>query len=415
VIMHARCITRRRFLGAAAAAAAAAPYVITSTALGARGRAAASERIVVGAIGCGMRSEEDMHEFMNLGNCQMTAICDVLAEARQDGKARVDKHYGNGDCKVYHDFRDVLARDDIDAVTIATPDHWHALITVLACQAGKDVFCEKPESLTVRQGRAMVNAARKYGCMVSGGSQRILGDYGNWARLVRGGAIGELREIYVRRDWPSQPCDLPAQPTPPGVDWDLWLGPAPWRAFNARLMHGGWRPYRDYSGGGATDWGAHRMGGAVFAANLHKTGPVEVIPPDGEDHQYLTFVYANGVKIYYGGSMELTFVGTEGTLPGNCRPLHRRVYMEGYKGIPLRDPGNAQQALLSDFLHSVRTRQFPFRDIEQAHRTVTLCHLGNIANWLKRPLKWDPVKEEILGDAEASRWLDRAMREPWRL
>jgi hypothetical protein len=155
-----------------------------------------------------------------------------------------------------------------------------------------------------------------------------------------------------------------------------------------------------------TDWGAHRFGAALFAVGLHRTGPVEIVPPDGKDHKLLTYRFANGMSMYHGGTNNITYKGTEGELPGRHRAMVERVDMEGYRG---------SGGILGDFLDCVRTREQPFRDIEIAHRAVTVCHLGNIAYWLKRSLKWDPDKEEIIGDPEAGRWLDRPKRGPWTL
>ena len=248
-------------------------------------------------------------------------------------KRIVNDHYKNQDCKEYNDFRDVLARADIDAVLIGTPDHWHAIITIEACKAGKDVYCEKPECLTIREGRAMVDAVRRYGRVFSGGSQRVLGDYGDWPRLVRGGALGrDQGSASPTAGGPRATATSSRRPIPPGVDWEMWLGPAPWRPFHDSLINGGFRPFRDYSGGGMTDWGAHRFGAAMFATGLHKTGPVEIIPPDGKDHKLLTYVFANGMKMYHGGTSDITYKGTEGELPGKHRTTTARVDMEGYKG-----------------------------------------------------------------------------------
>jgi hypothetical protein len=334
----------------------------------------------------------------------MLAVCDPVPAHRENAKNAVDGHYNNKDCVACSDFREIIARDDIDAVSIGTPDHWHAIIGIVACHSGKDVFCEKPETLTVSEGRSMVEAARRYGRVFSGGSQRVLGDYGNWPRLVRGGALGEIQEVFVSCGGPSGDCYLPEEPVPQGLDWDMWLGPAPYRPFHSNLIRGGFRPYRDYSGGGMTDWGAHRFGAATFAVGVHKTGPVEIIPPDGEDVELLTFRYANGMRMYHGGTSNITYKGTDAELPGTPRMLTRPVEIESYRG---------RGGILGDFLHCVRSRQKPFRDMEIAHRACTVCHLGNLAYWLGRPLKWDPLKEEILGDPEASRWLDRPKREPW--
>lgn len=398
-------ITRRQLLKATGVAIAA-PYMITSPALGAGGRPPASERIAMGTIGVGGQGPYDMTGFMQFPQVQMLAVCDPVVEHGNKGKGIVDQRYGNSDCAVYGDFRELLARSDIDAVIVATPDHWHAVITIAACRSGKDVYCEKPESLTVREGRAMVQAARRYARVVSGGSQRVLGDYGDWPRLIRGGGLGEIREVFVDCGGPSGECYLPAQAVPPGVDWDMWLGPAPWRPFHDSLIHGGFRLYRDYSGGGMTDWGAHRFAAAMFAVGVHRTGPVQIIPPDGKDVPRLTYQFANGLRMYHGGTRDITYVGTEGRLPGEHHRPAGSVRIEGYKG---------GGGIFGDFLHCVRSREKPFRDIEIAHRAATVCHLGNIAYWLNRPLHWDPQKEEIIGDPEAARWLDRPKRGMWSL
>ena len=396
--------TRRVFLKAAGAAVAA-PCVITATALGAEGRPAASDRIVMGCIGIGGRGRSDMGGFLRFGQVQVAAVCDVVKGKRDGAKAQVDARHRNKDCVAYNDFRELVSRDDIDAVSIATPDHWHAITAIQACRHGKDVFCEKPLSLTIREGRAMVEATRRYGRVFSCGSQRVLGDYGSLARYIRSGAIGEVREAFVGVRGPSQPCNLPAQPVPADIDWEMWLGPAPWAAFNRGRLR--FRPWRDYSGGGMTDWGGHKFGAVIFAMDLQQTGPAAVYPPDGKEHRLLTYVYANGFRMYHGGARDITYKGTLGEASrGRMGRAPHDPTMLGYKG---------RGGLQGDFLHCVRTRQRPFRDVEFAHRAATVCHLGNIAYWIQRPLKWDPVKEEFIGDDEANRWVDRPKREPWRL
>ncbi len=399
--------TRRGFLKTTGALAA--PLLLPATGLGQEKRPAPSERIVMATIGCGGQGTGDMGGFMGFPEVQMVAVCDPVPEHRERARAKVNDRYRNQDCKAYNDFREVLARNDIDAVLIGTPDHWHAIITIEACRHGKDIYCEKPESLTIREGRAMAEAVQRYGRVFSGGSQRVLGDYGDWPRLIWGGALGEIKEVYVDCGGPSGDCYLPEVPIPPGLDWDMWLGPAPWRPFHPSLIKGGFRPFRDYSGGGMTDWGAHRFGAAMFAVGLHLTGPTDVIPPDGKEHKKLTYRFANGLTMYHGGTKDIHYKGTEGELfrggPPPRKPA-RPSAMPIYKG---------RGGIFGDFLHCVKTREKPFRNIEVAHRACTVCHLGNIAYWLDRPLKWDPVKEEILGDAEANRWLDRPKREPWSL
>jgi hypothetical protein len=394
--------TRRRFLQSTGSALlGSAAFAVP--AVGQSGRAAANERITMGTIGCGGQGTGDMQGFLGYSEVQMVAVCDVVPEHRQRAKGIVDKRYRNTDCTAYNDFRELLARTDIDAVLIGTPDHWHAIITIEACKAGKDVYCEKPESLTVREGRDMVRAVRRYGRVFSGGSQRVLGDYGDWPRLIRNGALGEVREVFVDCGGPPGDCYLAPQAVPKGLDWDMWLGPAPWRPYHQTLIHGGFRPFRDYSGGGMTDWGAHRFGAAIFAVGLERTGPVEITPPDGGENRYLTYRFANGLRMYHGGTTNITYRGTEGELPGRHRTPATLAEIPGYKG----------RGIFGDFLSCVKSRERPFRDIEIAHRAATVCHLGNIAYFLRRPLRWNPEREQIVDDAEANRLLDRPKREPW--
>ena len=400
-----RQLTRRRFLRQAAAAGAAAPLIAGARVFG------ANERITMGCIGVGGRGQSDMNDFLRFDDIQVVAVCDVVEENRLNAKRRVDKRYGNEDCAAYNDFRRIIERDDIDTVLVATPDHWHAVIAVAAMQNGKDVFCEKPETLTIREGRLMTEAARRHNRILSGGSQRVWEDYNWFHRMVRGGAIGRVQEVWVNVGGPSDACFLPPEPVPAGLDWDLWLGPAPWAPFNKGRLN--FRPWRDYSGGGMTDWGCHGFGGALFACELHPTGPVEIIPPDGQDHPRLTYVFANGVRIYHGGGWGgiLSFKGSDGEIPARGeeereRPKPPDIEIPNYRG---------QGGITGDFLHCVKTREIPFRDIEVAHRTATHSHLGNLAYWLNRPLKWNPEAERFVNDPDANRWLDREKREPWGL
>jgi hypothetical protein len=400
-----RRVSRRDFLRRTAAASLAAPLFVSPTAFG------ANDQIAMAGIGMGGRGRGDLGGFLGFKEIRVLAVCDVVASHAGKAKSSVDGRYGSTDCDVQTDFRAITDRKDIDSVLIGTPDHWHAIIGITAMKSGKDVFCEKPETLTIREGREMVKTARRYGRVFSGGSQRVWGDYNWYHRMVQGGAIGQPKEGWVNVGGPSGDCYLPPVPTPDEVDWDMWLGPAPWRPFHPNLIRGGFRPYRDYSGGGMTDWGCHGFGGALFCLQLHKTGPIEVIPPGHKGAERLTYVFENGIRIYHGGGWGglLSFRGTDGDCPE--RGTKRRanppnIHIPNYKG---------QGGIAGDFVHCMKTRERPFRDIEIAHRTASHCHMGNIAYWLKRPLKWDPVKEEFVGDAEANRWLDRPTREPWRL
>ena len=409
-------VTRRLFLKGVAAAAAA-PYFIPASALGAEGRPAPSDRITMGFVGVGGQGTGDMGGFMQFPEVQAVAVCDVdyrhRMRAKQNAESRYAKEKESGafkGCDDYEDFRDLVTRPDIDAVFCATPDHWHALVTITAMKNGKDVYCEKPESLTIREGRLMTEAARRYGRVFSGGSQRVWEDYNWYHRMIRGGGIGEVKEAWVNVGGPSGEMVRPAQPVPEGMNWDMWISPAPWRPYNKDYHPFTWRGCRDFSGGNMTDWGAHHYGGALFCMGLQYDAPVEVIPPDGKEYKQLTWKFANGLVMHDGGAWDgpMSFRGTKGECPERGKPKKAPpdIDIPHYKG---------RGGIFGDFLHCVRTRERPWRDIEIAHRTLTVCHLGNIAYWTGHHLKYDPVKEEILGDDEANRWLARPMRAPWTL
>ncbi len=399
--------TRRKFLKTAGAALAA-PYVITSNALGAPDTPPASERIVMAGIGIGNMGRGDQGAFLGRADVQYVAVCDVRKGARDGAKGKVDGKYRNKDCKAYNDFREIMAREDIDAVHVATPDHWHAILVIEACRAGKDVYCQKPETRTLREGPLMVEAARRYGRVVSGGSQRVRQDYNGIVEKCWGGELGKIKAINVNVGPLSQPCNLPAENTPADIDWDLWLGPAPWAPYNGKRCSGGystaggtWRSYIDYSGGGMTDWGAHHFGGATFAIDVRELQPQEVVYHDEGGKKHLEFRYPNGVSLTH-NKPDKGNLHVDGT-PGEKREAKPEP---GYKG---------SGGIYGDFIHCVKTREKPFRDIEFAVNTVMVAHLGIVAYALQRSLKWDTVKQEFSGDEEANRFLDRARREPWQL
>lgn len=410
-MQHKKQASRRTFIKTAAASIAA-PLVVRSTALGRDGATPANDRIVMGGIGMGGQGRGDLGGFLGFPQVQVVAVCDVAGQHCNMARDSVNNRYGNQDCRTYDDFQELNDRPDIDVVLIATPDHWHEMVSIDAMKKGKDVYCEKPESLTIHQGQRMLGTARRYGRVFSGGSQRVWGDYNWFHRLVRGGVLGDVKEAWANVWGPSGPCYLEPHDVPAGVDWDRWLGPAPWRPFHPTLIRGGFRPYRDYSGGGMTDWGCHTFAGCLFTLNLHRTGPTEIIPPDGDEYPQLTYKFANGVRICHGGGWGgiINFRGTEGEVSEADKKQGTYVapdlYIPNYKGTG---------GIFGDFLHCVKTRERPFRDIAIAHRAATMCHLGNIAYWLNRRIKWDPEKEEIVGDPEASRWLDRPKRAPWNL
>ncbi|NLX55723.1 MAG: Gfo/Idh/MocA family oxidoreductase [Planctomycetaceae bacterium] len=399
--------TRRQFLQTAGAAVAV-PYVITSSALGQNGVPPASDRIVMGGIGIGNMGNGDQDAFLSRPDVQYVAVCDVRAGVREAAKGKVDKRYNNTDCQAYNDFRELLSRPDIDAVHVATPDHWHAIMVIEACRQGKDVYCQKPETRTLREGPLMVEAARRYARVVSGGSQRVLDDYRGIVDKCWGGVLGAIKSINVNVGPLSQPCNLPAEPVPPDMDWDMWLGPAPWAPYNSKRCDGNygtsgnsWRSYVDYSGGGMTDWGAHHFGGATFAVDVREQQPEEVIYHEHQGQPYLSFRYPDGLLIHHNRPHSENLAVE--VLPGEERPAKPVPSYKGTGGI------------YGDFLECVKTRERPFRDIELAVNTVMISHLGIIAYTLQRSLKWDASKQEFPDDAEANRFLDRARREPWQL
>lgn len=417
-------LTRRQFLRSAAATAVA-PYVLPSLA---RGGTPPSERVTLGLIGVGNMGGAHLRTLVRHGDFQIVAISDVHRTRRETARDLVEETYASErrdgsfeGCETYNEFEKLLARDDIDAVVIAVPDHWHALVATAACRAGKDVYCEKPLSLTVREAEEMVKAARRYDRVFQTGSQqRSSANFRLACELVRSGRIGRLRSVHVGIGKPSTEAYLPEQPVPEGFDWERWLGPAPWQPYNEERCSGdysgGWRLIRDYSGGMMTDWGAHHFDIAQWGMGMDGSGPVEIIPPDLADAGTLTYRYANGVEMYHGGANGVLFTGTDGRIEVN------RGHFQTWPAEIGEEPLHPDDVRLyespdhhEDWLQCMRQRRRPICDVEIGASSVTVCHLGNIAWWLGRKIRWDPERREIVGDEPASRWLDRPKRAPWRL
>ncbi len=430
-------LDRREFLKRTATASVVAfglPYIVPASAYGSGGRTPPSERITLGFIGMGKMMGGHLGNFLNRPQVQVLAVCDVESIRLDMQQKRANEFYARREgkesydgCAAYKDFRELVARDDIDAVVIATPDHWHALTAIAAMKAGKDVYCEKPLTLTINEGKAMVKAARAYGRVFQTGSQqRSSGEFHTACELVRNGRIGKVHTVHVNVGGPSQECYLPAQPVPEGLDWNFWLGPAPWRPYHEDIAPSvkfrGWpnfRAYRDYSGGGMTDWGAHHFDIAQWGLGMDGSGPVEINPPDGKTYKRLTYKYGNGVVMTHGGATGRA--GVEFIGPGG-RVMVNRGYIKTDPPELLNEPIHPDESKLyysrnhqGDWLNALRTRTKPICDVAIGHRSAAICHLGNIAYWIKRPLKWDPVKERFIGDDEANRMLQRPMRSPWEL
>jgi len=428
-------ITRRNLLKGATAVALGAPYILSASALGAAGRPAAGERIVMGAIGVGGRGTDNMRTFLGSPEVQMVAVCDVFEDRRRRAKDTVDKRYGSADCTAYNDFRDLVTRPDVDAVCISTPDHWHVLHALEAVRAGKDVYCEKPLGLSIEQGKALRAAVRRYGRVFQFGTQ----ERSSWstrlaAEIVLNGWIGKVHTIKVGTRFSRSSPNYPPMPVPDGLDYDLWLGPAPWAPYTAnRVSNSHWFHISDYALGFIAGCGIHTIDMAAWGNGTDRTGPVEVegtgeFPRDGLCDCALAWNvdlrFANGVTMNFTDGNQnplgVRFEGSDGwvfvkerhlggTVDAEPKSLLRRT--AGPDEVRLPVSNNHHQ----NFLECIKSRRDPVAPIEVAVRSDTLCQLSDIAMRLRRKLKWDPVQEEFVGDAEAARRMDRPMREPWRI
>jgi len=421
-------ISRRRFLGRSAACAAA-PYVLTSAALGDSRTPPASERIVMAAIGVGGQGTHNLKGFLAHDEVRMVAVCDADRSHARAAKALADARYGDSACAICGDFREILARDDVDAVSISTPDHWHTVMALEAARRGKDIYLEKPLTLTLREGRVLSDEVRRLGRVLQTGTQRR--SSGVWqfmCELAVNGYVGEIRTI---RTWSSPGREIapqPAMPVPEGFDYDMWLGPAPLAPYTQARCHYSFRFIWDYSGGQVTNNGAHYLDIAQWALGQSCGGPVEArgsgeCPADGlynvpVKYRY-EWRYANGTVVtgeedgsgvrIEGSEGWLSFMASEGLRASRESLLRHTI---GPNEIHLY----AGKSHHGNFLQCVRSRRRPSADVEIGHRSASVAHLGNIALKLGRPVRWDPAKEEFVGgDDAAERLARRALRGPWRL
>jgi predicted dehydrogenase len=424
-------LTRRRFL-ASAAASLAAPLVLTpSTWAGDRQGQGPGGRINLGFIGIGMMGRGHLNSLLGNARVQVVAVCDVHRGRLQDAVEIVHRAYARQrkagtyrGCASYNDFRELLARREIDAVVIATPDHWHAIPAILAARARKDIYCEKPLSLTIAESRAMVRAARDNNIVFQTGSQQrteFNGYFRQAVEYVRNGRLGRLRTIRIGVGDPPRPCNLPAERTPDGVDWERWNGPSPAREFHHELCPLGihrhfpnWRAYREYAGGGLADMGAHHFDIAQWALDMDNSGPTQIRPPE-RGNTGLRFVYANGVEMFHGGPSGCTFEGAEGRIyvdRGRIESTPASILREplGARDFRLPAVGNNHQ---QNWIDCIRSRRRPVADVEVGARTAQVCQLANIAYQLRRALRWNPEREEFVEDAEANRLRSRENRAPW--
>lgn len=426
--------TRRQFLRRAAAAgiAVSVPYYIPSGVLAAEGKPGANDKIGIAGIGIGRQGTGVLRNALNCPESRFVGIADVyLPRAEQ----MCEKLGG----KPYQDYRKLLERDEVDAVVTATPDHWRALVCIHACQAGKDIYAEKALSLTIREGRLMVEAARKYDRVFQVGSQQRSQAVNRIScEFIRSGKLGAISEV-VGCNYPSPwECAFPEQPVPEGLDWDMWCGPAPLVPFHKDLYapraNPGWLSFRPYSGGEMTGWGAHGLDQIQCALGMDDSGPVEVWtegprfdPPTYAQPEsrargdaackvpMIFYRYANGVTvkldngsggggIFFGekGKMDLS----RGRVNTNPPEIAEEINQQAKGG---------DQDHVRNWIDCIKSRAKPVADVEIGHRSTTVCHLGNIARWTGRRLRWDPAKEVFADDPQANELLDRPRRKPYDL
>ena len=436
-------ISRRQFLraaaiagGSAAAGVAGFPTIVKAAVLGRGGAVAPSDRIVMAGIGFGMQGPGNMRSFLEKDEVQWVAVCDIDKEPLAMAKAIVDKKYGHRSCAATHDFRDLYARGDLDAVSIAVPDHWHAILSISALRAGLDVFGEKPLTHNLREGRALCEAVERYGRVWQTGSwQRSVENFHHACELVRNGRIGKVLRIEV--GLPSGHYDFARTfgqealvPPPANLDYDFWVGPAPWWPYCKARVHMNWRWNMDFGGGQYMDWIGHHLDIAHWGMGWDDTGPVE-IEATGE---YPTSGIYNSptryyVKAKYADGTPMIIAGGHGEIWGGTKWIGERGWVWVDRGEFLTEPESLRRETIGpgethlyrsrdhaqNFLDCVRSRRKTITPAETAHRSASVGHLGVIAMEVGRKIKWDPATETIIGDPEAERLLGRAYRKPWQM
>lgn len=422
--------SRREFLKLAATSAAAIgfPTIVPSSVFGAN---APSNRIAMAGIGLGAMGMSNMASFLR-DDVQWVAVCDVDQHNLSRAKRRVDQHYGNHDCATYGDLRDLLQRRDIDAISLATPDHWHGWVGVHAARCGFDIYGEKPIAHNIREARAVANAVKQHGRIWQTGSwQRSTPEFQHAVELVRNGRIGKVSHVEIGLPDGSAGEPAPVAPVPAGLDWDLWLGPAPWQPYRG-TAHWDWRWVLDWGGGQLNDWIGHHCDIALWAMDMDHTGPVEVtgegtFPTQGLWDAPITYkvdcVFENGATMTVANESQLElgrgtrWFGEDGKWIHVSRSA--RSSNPGHLWDDVIEPGEFRVlrgvSHQEDFLHGVRTRRQTIAPPEPALRALTVGSLGLIAMRLGRKIQWDPVREEIINDPVANQMVGRVQREPWSL
>lgn len=425
-------INRRTFLKTASAAVAG-PAILSGCVTGAKRRPAPSDRIVLGAIGLGWQGPENLGQFLQRGDVQVVALCDVDQNHLMNTKASVDRTYGNSDCVVYNNFEELLARADLDAVSIALPDHWHAIPAIAAANAGLDIYGEKPLAHSLVEGRAICNAVKRNKRIWQTGSwQRSVENFHHAAELVRNGRIGKVRHVEVGLgqgydDYAGTKEQTAVQPPPPELDYERWIGPAPISPYIPARIHKNWRWVMAYGGGRIMDWAGHHLDIAHWGLGLDRSGPIRVegtgvIPQDGvwdspPDYDCLC-TYESGLTIRISSQLRMgakwfgdqgwIFVTREETLADPAAILDEVI---GDNEIRLYKSTNH----VANFIECIKTREETITPAETAHRSASVGHLCNIALYTGRTIHWNPKTEEIIGDPAAANMLSPKYREPWVL
>lgn len=435
-------LSRRHFLKATATITATTPFLLPSQVWSAA--TPPSERLTMGFIGVGTQGRGLLGGFLGMAT-RVLAICDVDTTRRMDAKQRVDKRYGNSDCKAYNDFRELIARQDIDAVCIATPDHWHAVPMLAALRSGKDVYCEKPLTHNIHEAVEVMKAVdANQRVLQTGSMQRSSKEFRVACELVRNGVIGQIQRVDCSFGDPGRPCDLKEEAMEPGLDWNFWCGPAPLRGYSSVLsprgIHKGfpaWRDYKEYGSGGVGDWGAHHLDIAQWGLGMDDSGPVEVLPANTpQAKRGAKLVYANGVKVEHVNGFGIQFFGAGGQVLVN---RGRFVVIVGdkkvasYRGKEDADTSCGAQVQLAerellqdakvrlyvssnhlaDFLACVKTRKKPITSEQVGARAAICCHLLNQSYYHHAHLKWDPARFEFTDGTGDPKWLTRDYRAPW--
>lgn len=423
-------ISRRKFI--AQSAALSSFFIVPRYVLG-RGYTSPSDMITLGFIGTGRQGFTLKQAFLKTSEAKIIAACDVYKQKVETFAKETNKFYADTSskpsykaCDTYNNFTELLARKDIDAVVIASPDFWHASMAVRAAYAGKDIYCEKPLSLTVSEGRAIVNAVNKNKRVFQTGSmQRSWPEFRQTAELIQNGYLGDIKSIQVSVGGPPVPYDLPEEQLPADLDWKLWLGPNTEYVHYNNLLNpvlgnpvwGKWRDYKGMGGGDMTDWGAHMFDIVQWALDMDRSGPVEITPPGVNGAKALTYKYANGITVTkedFGRSHAIRFIGSKGTLD-----VQRKKLVTDPVGLKDQVIGATEKHVYNspdhykDFLNAIRNRTQPVSDAETGHRSATVCNIGNIAFEVNEHLKWDPVKEQFTNNNAANKLLSRPMKKEW--